>query len=354
MKQNHFKIMIVAMLLPLFTVSNVKAVEKRFEKTFPADCKTVLKVSHRFGKLKIVPHESNSIDIVATASVGGKNSDKASRDENSVKEKQNKETQTDVDIDFKKNGNTITVTTKTGNKSGNKNNQNINIDMEIKVPQCVEAQLTNKFGNIIIPDYSGRLDINLHFGTLSAGIINNPGNIIRLKYADKSEITEVSELNLDMDFSSLIINKSDKLNIECRYSTLELLDSPNITGKSRFGKLLLQSTTDININSHYTNINIGTLAGTALLETKFGKVKVEQLKADFKHFKIMSDYTNVSVRLEESKGYRINLKSSYTDVSVPNEKQMIVKKGSKTTIVDNRGDKGIIEASLHFGAFTLK
>lgn len=337
MIRSIFKPIALAAFLAITVVLNGQPIEKKYEKTFTVDCDTKLNISHQFGSLKIIPTNDKTIQVAVIARVKAQKS----KDSQALLEK--------IEVKMNQTGKEVSIETILHKL---KNTKELDIDMEIKVPECIAAKIKHRFGDIILPDYRGKLNIELEFGILSAGKLLNPENEIKLMYSKPSKIVETNTVKLNIQFSSLTIDEAAKIDLNSKYSTLETSVLPALTGKSQFDKLTINKTTYVNLLSKYTTINIGELNGIGKFETKFGELSIDRVKDGFKELNFDSEFTSIKIGLEKHEGFTFEAYGSFSNIKVPFEANRS-EKNNKEHVSANLGNKASIIAKLSFGNFKI-
>jgi hypothetical protein len=337
MKPQLCKILATAALLAVTVVLNAQPVEKRFEKTFKADCNTKLTVSHSFGELKIVPHSAQTIEIVAVAKVEAR---KAKNSEKLLEK---------IDIKMDQTGNEVKIKTILDNVN---NSKEMEINMEIRLPECIAASLKHRFGNMILPDYKGKLFIDLEFGTLSAGKILHPENVIELSYSESSKITETSSSSIKLRFSGLTITEAAKTDLNSQYSKLQIAMAPAIEGKSQFDKIAIDEAAYVKLNCQYTTLTVGQLIGIGIIDAKFGNINIGNVKEGFKELTFDTEFTDVKLKLEKTTGFTFDARGSFSTIKVPFAVST-EESSNKLKMKADHGKTGSITATLSFGSLRI-
>jgi hypothetical protein len=197
----------VSLLLTLLVGSGVFAGEdplvektKSFNKSYPLGSGDKVNLNNRFGKLKINVWDKAEVkvDITMTA--------KASTDERA------QEILDQLEIDADKSGNTISVETdikqdKQNRRGSRGDKESFNIDYEVYMPVKNALSVTNEFGSMTLPDYSGEITVNSKFGSLTTGKLSNAKKVV-VEFGSAS-IEGMTNGELRIAFSRAVLNKLD-------------------------------------------------------------------------------------------------------------------------------------------------
>lgn len=172
------------LLAALLLSSAIYAQEKKYEfakdrsisQTYSASGNDKLTINNQFGKVVVKTWSRNEVKVDVKIEV----SSTIKEDADELFEK--------IDVNHGKSGNNIYFkTTMEKNKDKDKEKKDrdrkgshsntIHIDYEVNMPAGLTLDVENKFGKTILPDLSGKVDIDQQFGNLEAGKLSNPGNI---------------------------------------------------------------------------------------------------------------------------------------------------------------------------------
>lgn len=223
--------------------------ERNISKSYTASG-TSLDIENSFGKVEVITWSNNEIKVDVHIEASSTDADNAEQIFNTI-------TVTDD-----KKGNTVYFKTsvKGENNKGCKNCQNnMSIDYTIHVPVSVSMDISNSFGKITLPDYSGELSLSSKFGGIDAG---NLGNVKKLNVEfGAANIKKLSNIDAVFKFSSVDLGSlsgSNKLKMEfCSTSKIVLTDA----------------LTSLNLNESYSTVNLKPTSNLPIsftLHTSFG------------------------------------------------------------------------------------
>jgi hypothetical protein len=160
-------------------------------------------------------------------------------------------------------------------------NYNFGIDYHIYGPENLQLEFLNIYGNIEMSHASGSLNVKLEHGDLkiihqkamipSADISIKNGNLSAEKLRTSTihhtngqiNILETETSNLQLDFSSGSIKKSDNLKINANTAKIEL-----------------GTITSLSLNARHTYIEINEIVGYGNLEIFDGQISILQLSQE--------------------------------------------------------------------------
>ncbi|KAA1247096.1 hypothetical protein [Aquimarina sp. RZ0] len=217
----------------------------------------------------------------------------------------------------------------------------VQIDYTIHLPTNADVQVINKFGDIIINDWNGKLKVNLQHGDMW---INNNLNkaTIEIKFG-KLQSKEISYANIKLKNSELEIEESKDLSIMSNGSTININEAINLE-----------------IYSSKDKVTIGNLERIQG-ELSFSNMRLKQVKedinlrmdvADLVINKIIKPDANITIK-QKSSELNINISNLSFDFNAYLQEGLLRIPKSftniKTTIIDNRSKLRDVTASYGSG-----
>jgi len=224
---------------------------KSYSKTYPAgDDK--LRIDNEFGDVTVTTWDKNEfkVDVQIKVSTHGGNDQKLLDA---------------ITISDKKSGNGVFFQTHMSNNHTS-GSQNIQIDYTVYMPAKNALEISDNYGNIDLPEFSGKVTIHSSYGSLDARALNNPANEFDLSYSNAS-------------IASL---RSAKLS-------------------SEYGSVTIGAVSDLTAKLDYSSLKVDNLQGTGNFNTEYGGgITVNNLGRDFKKLSITSEYANINIGTKDA------------------------------------------------------
>ncbi|MEP7374072.1 MAG: hypothetical protein ABI675_11825 [Chitinophagaceae bacterium] len=297
--------------------------EKTISKTYPASGNK-LSIENSFGGVKFIASDKNEIkvDIHIEASSNQENLAQKIFDAISVSDKQQ-----GSEIEFK------TKIDSKGNDNCKNCKSNMRIDYEVHLPVSVTLDVTNSFGNIELPDYTGALSVTSKFGKLISGSLSNLKDIA-VEFGSAT-IKNISNIDATFKFSKIeIANLGGKSKIK-----LEFCDDTKIS--------LDNNLTSLNLSESYSTVNIkpGNVSASYTISTSFGSV-VDRTNAGIKRTDTPDKYGPDADKTYEGKSgsgsARIDIKSSFGKIILGEPTADDMKDKKDKTKAKSKNDKVVI------------
>jgi hypothetical protein len=227
---------------------------KNYSKSYAVTANNRLDIDNRYGKVSIKTWAKNEFKVDVQIKVLADKSDDATSLLNSI------------NITDKKQGQTVffkTIIDKEASIGVGKNNfRKVEINYVVYMPAKNALSITNKLGDISLPDLSGKVVINCSFGDLVAKSLSNPANIIKVSYGD-ARITSLRASDLDITSGTLTLGWADKLNAAMSYSSAKIgkiSTSGVINVKYGSGVQIAdidKNLKNLSVNSNYSAVKLG-------------------------------------------------------------------------------------------------
>jgi len=240
---------------------------RSISKTFAASQTDKINLSNQFGSMVIKVWDRKEVKIDITISAYGNN------------EKQAQESIDQVDIQAEKTGDIISCKTEIDreNKWSRRNNKaELKVSYIVYVPVSNALTLSQQFGSIHMPDYSGALSVKVQYGNFVAGKLTDNNNYISVQYG-KATIAELNKATIKQQYGAgLEIGTVGELNLTAQYAAVNITAiRGNATIKQQYGSgLKIGSVNNLDLSAQYVNVNIGTIKGDATIKQQYNNIEI--------------------------------------------------------------------------------
>jgi len=280
-KSLNYKSYISTLLLFLFSATIVaqEYYEESYADQFAVDQNTRLEIDNRHGNVNINTWSKDSVRIEIDVAISAKNDDRIDR-------------QLDrLDIQIKKSGGYITaksnfdkdlsivgeVLQATGDIGRTiMASYSLNIDYEVHAPSYMEMDISNKFGNISLPDLEGELEVVLSHGKLKADRLDN---LVSLELSNgDADISFLNETNMDVLYSDIEIDEVTELDLKSSGSEYHLRKIGTLLLNSRNDEIYADQIDTISGDVVSSDISTKSLNETIDLDMKYGTLKLRGIE----------------------------------------------------------------------------
>ncbi|MEE9363794.1 MAG: hypothetical protein V3U92_14430 [Cellulophaga sp.] len=271
-------------------------VSKKIEKTHILSNTGKFHIDNKYGDVIINGWDKNSIEVIISISVTHKKLEQAE----SILDR--------IIPNIKEAGDFLSISSKIEDKNQslfsryfNKANpftfdkSNVQIDYLVYMPENASLDITNKFGDVILSGWTGKLKVNIQHGDLwineditNARIKMKFGNLHSKSIAYGTIELKNGSIAIDTSKNLRILSSGTTINID-EVSTLELFSSKDEISIGSLDKI----NGDLRFSKVYLN-NVG------------GKIDLTMKLADFRVLMLENEPIDISIR-QESSDIKINI-----------------------------------------------
>lgn len=291
-------------------IANAQFSETReFEKRFRIQPDTRIEITNKYGFIELNTWNKDSVYIKVEIKVEEKKLDKLEK------------TLDGIDFDFTNSPHYLIARTLVGETRNQLENElikfkesllqaggNVTIDCKVWLPDNHELRIENKFGDILMGDYSGAVDIDLSNGKLRAKSIKTKLNL-NLNFADAT-LANVVNGRIYSNYSDIYIKESGMLRFDSKSSTIEILQSTRVDADSRRDKYRIRLINQIEGDGNFSSFRISNLMKTAKLRTSYGDIEMENVDPKFENIYLESRSTDVNLYFDSESKFNFEVTES--------------------------------------------
>lgn len=264
--------------------------QKQVSKTYKVNSKDKLSINNQYGRITVNTWKKREIKVDISIRAFETSESKA------------QELLDGVTISESKQGDVISFTTTIERKSRGwgtikRNNEpdvkrGIEVFYTVYMPAANALDITNSYGNVVLPDLMGPVNLNTKYSSLNAQNLENSANKINMNYG--SATIESLSGNLNISYGSLNLVNADKLNANIRYNS-----------SAKINKL----TNNANLEIRYTHA-----------------FKINEVDKNVDNLVINSSYSGITLGFDKTANYNFDVTVSYSGFKYDNKKIVITDK----------------------------
>jgi hypothetical protein len=327
-KKVMYKLMIALLMFfvttgALHAGDNVKT--KRILKSYPVSPSTYIELDNKYGDIEVNLWDKDSVKFEITITV------------HSDKEEELNKMLDQVKIDIKATPAFVIVNTDWSEEVGVfkkgiiKINQEIvsntkyTINYKLTLPEKTELSITNKFGNIFMSNYIGKLSVNLSYGDLRAHKLSNVKEL-NAKYG-KVKIKELSYGRINLQsVKPFDVDKCLELDMESSSSEIEIDQLKNLTLSSSHDEINIGKVNSFTVSSSMSDISVEDVLTKFYATSKYGSIKLLNVNASSENITIEATKTEVDVKIPSD--LNANTELIFSDKSYLSNNSQFFKEGS--------------------------
>jgi len=292
------------LILPNSLKANTDEFSKTIEKTISVNKDASLNISNQFGKIDLINHDKNEVEIFIKITVESSNEDKARKKIEQIKVKING------------SASLVDIETVIENSRGNFNGS-FQIDYTIKAPASMNLKLRNQFGDVFIGEWAGSTDIEVEYGSLTVGKLMNEDNEIELQFS-KGSFGLINKGNVDLAYVDRFnLDKAKDITLRSSFSHVNIETIENLDCHSEYDEIEIENVNRLDIRASFSSVRIGQLHINGDLRNEYGSIRIAKVANGFEGLDIENSFASIKVYFEEGSQFTFECEAEYGDVSLP-------------------------------------
>ncbi len=215
--------------------------------------------------------------------------------------------------------------------------KSFSVDYLIKMPDYIDLDITNEFGNISVEELSGNIKVKLSQGNFIAKRLTrgnaSPLNSISIDHG-KVNIDELNWMTLTVRNCPLVfIGKGQALLMTSEISKLKFREISSLVCNSKSDSYVIGSIKNIVSESLYSTIQIDTLYGRLKAGGTFGSLGISYLNKEFSSIDIVMDHTSILIKTGSDVSFKSDIIATncFTDFPLKNNTGIIKTESNNIT-----------------------
>jgi hypothetical protein len=333
MKKQAYKtggLLLASLFLLTASLSAQEEIKKEFHKEYTARPGSKVDLNNRYGDIVVQTSQTNQVVINVKITVRYPNKERAEK------------LLSYIDIQFEEGSDFVsakTVIDDRFNFSGwGNDSRRFSIDYDVTMPEWMNLDLLNKYGNTDLDDLKGLVNLDIKYGNLSADKLTRgnekPISTLSLSYG-KGTIEDAGWLDATVRYSgNFTLSKCQALLLDSKYSTVQIGTASSIVGETKYDKVRIDEINNLVLDAGYADVTVGSLANKLDFSGGYGSLNVDRVPAGFESVSVDTRYMGVKVAIDESANYWLDAHVSYGSVkfnedNFQNQKRIIENNSSE-------------------------
>lgn len=360
------------LLCALLLTANVyagggKEYTKTIKKEFPIVSNGLVNITNKYGKVAIKTWDRERVKIEVRIRV------KASS------EKKAQQAFDRISVNFSNGTDYVKAETEIGaqesswwNWSGG-NDSDFNIDYQIQVPKNLNLELSNKYGDIIVPSMDGWAKLWVKYGNFKVEEIKDDvqldiayGNgslkkgqdvILEAKYSNLS-IGQAEQLKVNSKHTNVSLEKGGDVSCTTKYDNYTIGEIAEFTNTGKYDNFEIAFADEVNVNTKYSHLRLKKVGAKLDLNMEYGDAIIGQVERGFTKITLDGRHTDFKLGMERGSAFQIDAAASYAGIRYPKDLTVTyeVEKGSKHQVKGHLGQGNtpkIVKARLSYGGLRI-
>lgn len=306
---------------------------REFVKRFKIQEETRIDITNKYGKIELNTWDKDSVVIRFKMEINEKKPDKL------------RKTLDNLDFDISNSQHFLIVKTQVDKYRSQIESEflkfketilqtsgSIRIDLQVWLPNDHELHLENKFGDILMDDYQGEIQISLSNGKLKAGDL--PKRVsLNLSFADAT-VNNLKNGTIISNYSDINLKNAGIIKLESKSSTIEILNSQDLYIDSRRDKYRLRLAEKVEAVTSFSHLMISELKEKANLRMSYGSVEMEKILNSFSNIYLETRSTDANLYFNPEARFNFEITETKTNLKMGRE----LKEENKE-VIDSKTEK---------------
>ncbi|MBC3541982.1 hypothetical protein ACFSC6_08940 [Rufibacter sediminis] len=327
---------------------------KKVDRTFKVDRSDRLDIENQFGRVDVQTWSRNEFAVEVTIVARAISEEKAQEILNKIQ----------VRINEDKANNFISfVTEREPMQIRSSSEKAFEINYLVKMPKGNPLKVSNKHGSIQVPDLDGPTELEMHYGVLNTGSLNNVKNRITVAYSSgECQLAYMKGGDLQFKYSNLRLTAADNINTVTGYSNV-VIDKVNLLNMaSKYdSRFHIGSAGQITGTGSYSGIKIGSLRESASLTVKYcSSFEISNVSSNFRKLELTGGYTGMAVSFADNSAFNFEVDTQYGNFKVDQELANFSFKEVRNTSSSYKGKygkdspKGTVNVTSKYGSIAFR
>ena len=300
------------LILPNFLLAEEEKgeeVERRIDKTYSVSHSDILEIKNKYGNVHVYTWDKKHAEVSITISSRASNREKAQArmDQVSIRERSFGQK---IQLETRFDGNNLL---RYGANSG------VKVHYIVYIPAINPLEIENKFGNIILEDRQGNVDINLSYGDFTAHQLNGEGNNLHLQLG-KTNIQYIHAGDIDFSFGGLRIDEAGIIYLKSNASEVNINRVGSIEIHANLGEINVNEAGQVAGNYTSSKFTIGKLNQSLDMDVKYAtKFEVREIGAEVETIDIDGNFSSFDLYLGKNANVNIDAKMENGDLIVSDD-----------------------------------
>jgi hypothetical protein len=331
---NYKKIVNISVILFLFSSLQSQSISetRNFIKTFPVGKETSFEVINKYGTIQITSWNKDSAYVRAEVRAYAQNQSKVNKmfDGISINFSDTKYL-VRAQTEFTQSINMLFEGFKGMTSKLINYDSRVEINYFINIPEYLNLNIENKYGNIYMENSTGELNVSMNNGSFKANSLSRKSSLT-IAFCD-ANINSIASGKIDGSFSEFTIGEAGDLNvnsISCKY---DIKHSGSIQLESRKDKFFLGNIDILQGKSYFSDFRLASLRKELNLTTRYGSVNADLIEKGFESVDINSGYSDISLSFDQNASYNLDIRHQNAFLILPDKN---IKKEEKSLNEDKK------------------
>lgn len=319
----------LVMLVLLGTQVSAKGLEeksKKISKTYQVSSAVELGVVNQFGKVHVNTWEKNEFKVDVEIVARGKDAARAQQ----LLDK--------IIIDISEQSAQVAFKTTFTSSMNTRSQESFEVNYTINAPSDNTLKVANKFGDTYISSRLGETNLEVSYGSLK--VEDMTGKLDLELGFGSGTVGETGESEMVVKYANLTVGAAKRMEMEQQFSEVEIHSADHLKLESKYGSVGIGIVNSLDAEAQFSGLSIDELTGLLYLETSYvSDFVIGKVHKSFSGIEISGKFSNYKLHLEEGLQADLDAAFSFSDLRPTNDTIELTHRVKK----DNRNEyKGTI------------
>lgn len=271
-------------------------VNKSFHGSYIQASNTEISIENKYGNITVVPSQNDSVVFDVNIEVTDKHITEAEEQLQEINVRMGVSgfyifavtefngSRNDFKTDWKMMAGSVFSSQKT-----------VRVDYVVAVPAGVSLVINNSYGNIMMQDHTGSLNITLNGGNFSAGSLT--GKTTLNLNGGKSQIRFLNDAVIKADMNEMQADSINTAYFDTRGSQITVSNAGIISTDSKRDKWFIGKTQQLSGSGSFSSFTVNRLSKDCNLKTFYGNLTLSSVESGFHSINLIAVSSDVSIAL---------------------------------------------------------
>ncbi|MDO7844936.1 hypothetical protein Q5H92_01095 [Hymenobacter sp. M29] len=182
------------------------------------------------------------------------------------------------------------------------------VNYVVWLPRTTALQVHNNFGEVnIAGDLSGPTELAVDYGTLRAGRLDGPRNLLRIGNGDCT-VAFAGRASIDASYARLRLDEGTTVDLRNNFSDIDIGTVQDLTVHSKYGDVALGTVRNLRGSSGYSRFTIDKLSEGLDMALRYcPDFVVRDMGANFRQVNLDGGFSTIRLGFAEAPGFRFDV-----------------------------------------------
>jgi hypothetical protein len=182
------------------------------------------------------------------------------------------------------------------------------VNYTVWLPRTTALRVHNNFGEVAIAgDLTGPTEVAVDYGTLRAGRLEGPRNLLRIGNGDCT-VAFAGRASIDASYARLRLDEGTTVDLRNNFSDIDIGTVQDLTVHSKYGDVALGTVRNLRGSSGYSRFTVDRLSEGLDMAVRYSPdFVVRDMGANFRQVNLDGGFSTIRLGFAETPGFRFDV-----------------------------------------------